>query len=162
MYRFRSFGRNIFVCVTLIGVKSKYGSGWGTSPGLMNINDTPKKKSLCKEHKLLSIYMVQIHKHLCKQHKLLVIYMVQIHKQAHSNFILLSTPQKGTDLQVCTLEGDHPPPPPPPSLGGGERIVVVLVLNASGDGLQLIFYLFLLKSAANISKTNKIFRLCQP
>jgi len=30
--------------VTLIGVKSKYGSGWGTSPGLMNINDTPKKK----------------------------------------------------------------------------------------------------------------------
>ena len=151
MYRFRSFGRNIFVCVTLIGVKSKYGSGWGTSPGLMNINDTPKKKSLCKEHKLLSIYMVQIHKHLCKQHKLLVIYMVQIHKQAHSNFILLSTPQKGTDLQVCTLEGDHP-----------KRIVVVLVLNASGDGLQLIFYLFLLKSAANISKTNKIFRLCQP
>jgi hypothetical protein len=30
--------------VTLIGVKSKYGSGWGTSPGLININDTPKKK----------------------------------------------------------------------------------------------------------------------
>ena len=74
------FFQAIFVCVTLIGVKSKYGSGWGTSPGLMNINDTPKKKSLCKEHKLLSIYMVQIH------------------KQAHSNFILLSTPQKGTDL----------------------------------------------------------------
>ena len=93
MYRFRSFGRNIFVCVTLIGVKSKYGSGWGTSPGLMNINDTPKKKkSLCKEHKLLSIYMVQIHKHLCKQHKLLVIYMVQIHKQAHKKFIPLSSP----------------------------------------------------------------------
>jgi len=44
MYRFRSFGRNIFVCVTLIGVKSKYGSGWGTSPGIININDTPKKK----------------------------------------------------------------------------------------------------------------------
>ena len=88
MYRFRSFGRNIFVCVTLIGVKSKYGSGWGTSPGLMNINDTPKKKSLCKEHKLLSIYMVQIHKHLCKEHKLLVIYMVQIHKQAHKKFML--------------------------------------------------------------------------
>ena len=36
----------VFVCVTLIGVKSKYGSGWGTSPGLMNNNDTPKKKSV--------------------------------------------------------------------------------------------------------------------
>ena len=34
--------------MTLIGVKSKYGSGWGTSPGLININNTPpplKKKS---------------------------------------------------------------------------------------------------------------------
>lgn len=30
--------------MTLIGVKSKYGSGWGTSPGLININDAPKKK----------------------------------------------------------------------------------------------------------------------
>jgi hypothetical protein len=30
--------------VTLIGVKSKYGSGWGTSPGLINNNDTPQKK----------------------------------------------------------------------------------------------------------------------
>jgi hypothetical protein len=30
--------------VTLIGVKSKYGSGWGTSPGLINNNDTPKIK----------------------------------------------------------------------------------------------------------------------
>ena len=69
----------IFVCVTLIGVKSKYGSGWGTSPGLINRNDTPtkKKKSLCKEHKLLSIYMVQIH------------------KQAHSKFILLSSSRSG-------------------------------------------------------------------
>ena len=37
--------------MTLIGVKSKYGSGWGTSPGIININNTPKKKSLCKEHK---------------------------------------------------------------------------------------------------------------
>jgi len=44
MNRFRPFGRKIFVCVTLIGVKSKYGSGWGTSPGLMNINNTQKKK----------------------------------------------------------------------------------------------------------------------
>ena len=43
MNRFRPFGRRIFVCVTLIGVKSKYGSGWGTSPGIININDTPKK-----------------------------------------------------------------------------------------------------------------------
>ena len=78
IYRFRSFGRNIFVCVTLIGVKSKYGSGWGTSPGLININDTPKKKkSLCKEHKLLSIYMVQIH------------------KKAHKKFILLSSSHFG-------------------------------------------------------------------
>jgi len=33
--------------VTLIGVKSKYGSGWGTSPGLININDTPNKKKVC-------------------------------------------------------------------------------------------------------------------
>jgi hypothetical protein len=42
--------------VTLIGVKSKYGSGWGTSPGIININDTPpKKKGLCKEHK---VYLV--------------------------------------------------------------------------------------------------------
>ena len=32
--------------MTLIGVKSKYGSGWGTSPGIMNINNTPKKKSV--------------------------------------------------------------------------------------------------------------------
>lgn len=32
--------------MTLIGVKSKYGSGWGTSPGLININDTPKKKRI--------------------------------------------------------------------------------------------------------------------
>lgn len=47
--------------MTLIGVKSKYGSGWGTSPGLININDT-QKKSLCKEHKYDFIYMVQIHK----------------------------------------------------------------------------------------------------
>jgi hypothetical protein len=67
MYRFRSFGRNIFVCVTLIGVKSKYGSGWGTSPGLINNNDTPKKKSLCKEHKLLSIYTVRIRKQVHKK-----------------------------------------------------------------------------------------------
>jgi len=36
--------------VTLIGVKSKYGSGWGTSPGIININNT--QKSLCKEHKI--------------------------------------------------------------------------------------------------------------
>jgi len=57
MNRFRPFGRKIFVCVTLIGVKSKYGSGWGTSPGLMNINNT-QKKSLCKMHKYLYIYMV--------------------------------------------------------------------------------------------------------
>jgi len=71
MYRFRSFGRNIFVCVTLIGVKSKYGSGWGTSPGLINNNDTPKKS-------------------LCKEHKLLYVYMVRIRKQAHKNFIFLS------------------------------------------------------------------------
>ena len=54
--------------MTLIGVKSKYGSGWGTSPGLINNNDTPqKKKSLCKEHKLLSIYTVRIRK---QAHKL--------------------------------------------------------------------------------------------
>jgi hypothetical protein len=46
--------------VTLIGVKSKYGSGWGTSPGLIYINDTQKsnkKKSLGKEHKYLYIYI---------------------------------------------------------------------------------------------------------
>ncbi len=28
------------MCVTLIGVKSKYGSGRGTCPGLININNT--------------------------------------------------------------------------------------------------------------------------
>jgi hypothetical protein len=35
--------------VTLIGVKSKYGSGWGTSPGIINNNDTPPppKKKVC-------------------------------------------------------------------------------------------------------------------
>ena len=49
MNRFRSFDREIFVCVALIGVKSKYGSGWGTSPGLININNT--QKNLCREHK---------------------------------------------------------------------------------------------------------------
>ena len=53
--------------MTLIGVKSKYGSGWGTSPGLMNNNDTPKKKSLCKVHKYSCIYMVRIRK---QAHKL--------------------------------------------------------------------------------------------
>jgi hypothetical protein len=57
--------------VTLIGVKSKYGSGWGTSPGLMNNNDTPRKKSLGKEHKWLAIYTVRIR------------------KQAHKKFIFL-------------------------------------------------------------------------
>jgi hypothetical protein len=29
--------------VTLIGVKSKYGSGWGTSPGIINITIHPNK-----------------------------------------------------------------------------------------------------------------------
>ena len=37
--------------MTLIGVKSKYGSGWGTSPGLMNINDTPPIKKKIKKKK---------------------------------------------------------------------------------------------------------------
>ena len=56
MYRFRSFGRNIFVCVTLIGVKSKYGSGWGTSPGIININNTPKKKVCARSIKYIWFY----------------------------------------------------------------------------------------------------------
>ena len=56
MYRFRSFGRNIFVCVTLIGVKSKYGSGWGTSPGLINNNDTQKKKSVQGAYIVIYLY----------------------------------------------------------------------------------------------------------
>jgi hypothetical protein len=38
--------------VTLIGVKSKYGSGWGTSPGLINNNDTPKIKIEIKIKKI--------------------------------------------------------------------------------------------------------------
>ena len=34
----------VFVCVTLIGVKSKYGSCSGNCTGLIKINNTPKKK----------------------------------------------------------------------------------------------------------------------
>ena len=42
--------------MTLIGVKSKYGSGWGTSPGLININDTSKnKKKVCARS--INIYL---------------------------------------------------------------------------------------------------------
>lgn len=41
--------------MTLIGVKSKYGSGWGTSPGIMNINDTPKKKVCARSIKFYLI-----------------------------------------------------------------------------------------------------------
>ena len=37
--------------MTLIGVKSKYGSGWGTSPGLININDTPPQKKKINKNK---------------------------------------------------------------------------------------------------------------
>lgn len=38
----------VFVCVTLIGVKSKYGSCSGNCTGLIKINNTPppKKKKL--------------------------------------------------------------------------------------------------------------------
>jgi len=43
--------------VTLIGVKSKYGSGWGTSPGLININDTPKLKKKPVQEALIFRYL---------------------------------------------------------------------------------------------------------
>ena len=46
----------IFVCVTLIGVKSKYGSGWGTSPGLININDIKNGMTIIYDGKL---YLIQ-------------------------------------------------------------------------------------------------------
>jgi len=47
--------------VTLIGVKSKYGSGWGTSPGIIHINNTQKKKSV-QGALSLSGSMVRIHR----------------------------------------------------------------------------------------------------
>ena len=44
--------------MTLIGVKSKYGSGWGTSPGLININNTPPPPKKKKSRKVLFVGMM--------------------------------------------------------------------------------------------------------
>lgn len=45
----------VFVCVTLIGVKSKYGSCSGNCTGIINIKDTPpiKKKIKGRFHLLV-------------------------------------------------------------------------------------------------------------
>ena len=40
---YKYFGITIFVCMTLIGVKSKYGSCSGSCTGLIKYNNTPKK-----------------------------------------------------------------------------------------------------------------------
>jgi hypothetical protein len=42
--------------VTLIGVKSKYGSGWGTSPGIINFNYT--QKTILGQKDIYLIYIV--------------------------------------------------------------------------------------------------------
>jgi len=48
--------------VTLIGVKSKYGSGWGTSPGLININNTQKKACARCINIFIFIWFESIHR----------------------------------------------------------------------------------------------------
>ena len=39
--------------MTLIGVKSKYGSGWGTSPGVMEPVTILKKKKALNRHNII-------------------------------------------------------------------------------------------------------------
>ena len=48
----------VFVCVTLIGVKSKYGSCSGNCTGLIKINNTPPPPKKKKSRKVLFVGMM--------------------------------------------------------------------------------------------------------
>ena len=48
----------VFVCVTLIGVKSKYGSCSGNCTGLVKINNTPPPPKKKKSRKVLFVGMM--------------------------------------------------------------------------------------------------------
>ena len=49
----------IFVCMTLIGVKSKYGSCSGNCTGLININNIPpqKKRKNEKNPRIINVFL---------------------------------------------------------------------------------------------------------